>query len=68
MANNATISTFSTSPERRRILLALALDFVRRVHSVPGVKRLALLGSILTDKAKPKDIDILVTVEDACDR
>jgi hypothetical protein len=34
---------------------------------IPGVARVALLGSITTTKPYPKDIDLLLTVEDSCD-
>ena len=33
----------------------------------PGVRRIALLGSLVTAKAIPKDVDLLVTVERAID-
>lgn len=50
-------------PERRAKLLAHAFEFVAAVMRVDGVRQIALLGSILTDKAQPKDIDLLVTIE-----
>ena len=33
----------------------------------PGVQRISLLGSILTAKAIPKDVDVLVTIDAAMD-
>ena len=56
-----------TAPELRRALLALAAEFLGEVRTLPDVRRLALLGSIITEKLAPKDIDVLVTVGDACD-
>jgi hypothetical protein len=44
-----------------------AYSFVRAVRVCPGVRRIALLGSLATAKAIPKDVDLLVTVERAMD-
>ncbi|MBL8692763.1 MAG: hypothetical protein JNJ88_01565 [Planctomycetes bacterium] len=35
---------------------------MRRITLVRGVQRVALIGSIVTDKCNPKDIDFLLTV------
>lgn len=51
----------------RRALLALAADFITASRALPNVTRVALVGSIVTKKAAPKDIDILVTVGDDAD-
>jgi len=51
----------------RRHLLAAALAFVREARSVPGVLRIALVGSLATDKPNPKDADVLVTIDAAMD-
>lgn len=48
--------------EVRGTLLRCALDFVRAARAVPGVRRIAALGSLLTDKPRPKDADLLVTI------
>lgn len=56
-----------TSLEVRTTLLALARDFVRSARQVPGVERIALLGSLVTEKAFPKDADLLVRVNDSID-
>ena len=53
--------------EPRRPLLLWAYSFVRAAHLCPGVRRIALLGSLATAKAIPKDVDLLVTVERAMD-
>jgi hypothetical protein len=43
------------------------LAFVRAARSTPGVLRIALLGSLATDKPVPKDADVLVTIDPAID-
>jgi hypothetical protein len=48
-------------------LLGAALAFVRAARSTPGVRRIALLGSPVTDKRVPKDADVLVTIDAAMD-
>jgi predicted nucleotidyltransferase len=46
----------------RQLLLASARWFVKRERRVPGVERIALIGSLATDKCNPKDLDLLVSV------
>jgi len=46
-------------------LLKAVLAFVRAARSTPGVLRIALLGSLATDKPVPKDADVLVTIDPA---
>jgi predicted nucleotidyltransferase len=53
--------------EPRRPLLLGAYSFVRAARLCPGVRHIALLGSLATAKAVPKDVDLLVTVERATD-
>ena len=53
--------------EPRRPLLIGAYSFVRAARLCPGVRRIALLGSLATAKSIPKDVDLLVTVERAVD-
>lgn len=59
----------STSSEQaiREQMLAGVLRFVRAAGSIAGVRRIALIGSIVTTKPTPKDIDLLVTVTDDAD-
>ena len=52
----------SVAEPRRRLLLAV-LSFVRAAEAWPGVRRVSLLGSIVTAKAIPKDIDVLVAID-----
>lgn len=54
-------------PPIRAHLLAGALLFVQAAGGLPGVARIALLGSLATAKADPKDVDLLVTVADDAD-
>jgi len=49
------------------LLFAEVLAFVRTASRLPGIKRLALIGSLTTEKADPKDADLLVTFTDAAD-
>ena len=56
----------SVSDPRPHLLKAV-LAFVRAARSTPGVLRIALLGSLATDKPVPKDADVLVTIDAAMD-
>jgi hypothetical protein len=51
-------------PDKRADLLRAVLVFVRNARVIPGVRRIALLGSLATSKAIPKDVDLLVGVDD----
>jgi hypothetical protein len=53
--------------ERRGFLLALGIDFVRAIRGMEGIERIALIGSLCTDKPKPKDIDFLLSVRQGMD-
>jgi hypothetical protein len=52
---------------RRGVLLALGVDFVRTIRGIDGVERIALIGSLCTDKANPKDIDFLLSIRPGMD-
>ena len=54
-------------PLIRTRLITEALAFVRAASKIPGVTRIALIGSMTTNKADPKDVDMLVTVTDDAD-
>jgi hypothetical protein len=60
-------STPYTVSALRQFLLLEALGFMRTASQLPGVLRIALIGSMTTDKADPKDIDLLLTVADDLD-
>ena len=51
----------------REKMLSGVLVFVRSAICLEGVRRIALLGSIVTGKPEPKDVDLLVTVTDEAD-
>ncbi len=51
-------------PGMRQRLLQEMLPIVRGVRKVPGVVRIALIGSLATDAPLPRDADLLVTVTD----
>ena len=48
----------------RSFLLSEVLRFVERARGCPGVRRIALVGSLVRNKHDPKDADVLVTVDD----
>jgi len=54
-------------PPAREHLLDGVLAFVRAASQLPGVKRIALIGSLTTSEPEPKDADVLVTVGDDMD-
>ena len=55
------------SEGHRRELLQGLRRFVAVARRIGGVKRISLVGSILTGKEDPKDIDVLLVVEDDAD-
>lgn len=48
-------------------LLRAVLALVQAARSTPAVRRIALLGSLTTDKPVPKDADVLVTIDATMD-
>jgi len=62
-----TSGTSSTPSSVRSRLLAEAVAFIRLASQLPGVTRIALIGSLTTSKLDPKDADLLVTVTDRAD-
>lgn len=55
------------SESHRQQLLDGLRRFVVSVRQIAGVRRIALLGSIVTAKPDPKDVDLLVVVADDAD-
>jgi hypothetical protein len=53
--------------ELRHKLLDEVVIFVLAAGQLPGITRIALIGSLTTAKADPKDADLLVTVTDNAD-
>lgn len=64
LGNNPVTNSGSTI---RDFLLSEIRSFVNSVRNHPGVQRIALVGSLATDKGNPKDADVLVTVDDDAD-
>ncbi len=54
-------------PEPRPVLLTAVRAFVQAASRIDGVRRIALLGSLATDKPIPKDADLLVTINPEMD-
>jgi hypothetical protein len=50
--------------EIRTQLIAEVLRFVLAASQLPGIVRIAVIGSLTTRKSDPKDADLLVTVTD----
>jgi hypothetical protein len=50
------------TPGLPTILLLAARDFVMGAAKLPGISRIALIGYLTTEKACPKDVDLLVAV------
>ena len=63
----STSRSFALGCRAAPALLLGADSFVRAARLCPDVRRIALLGSLATAKAIPKDVDLLVTVERAMD-
>ena len=55
------------TPSYRQQLLSLAIDCVQSVLKLNGVTRIAMIGSLTTNKPDPKDADILISVKDDLD-
>lgn len=51
----------------RSFLIAEAFRFINAICGMPGIEKIALVGSLTTDKPDPKDADLLVTVVDDLD-
>jgi hypothetical protein len=54
-------------PDPRRVLLTAVREFVQAASACPGIRRIALMGSLATDKHVPKDADVLVTIDGGMD-
>ena len=53
--------------EPRALLLSATRKFVLAARRCDGVQRIALIGSLTTMKVKPKDTDLLLTIEHPMD-
>ena len=57
----------SNEVTKRGFLLQALAQFIRAAPGVSGVARIAVIGSLTTEKLYPKDADVLVTVRDDAD-
>ena len=67
MRRNPSHSPRPSVAEPRRELLLAVRSFVRAARACPGVLRIALVGSLVTSKAIPKDADVVVTINGSMD-
>lgn len=51
----------------RMQLLTAIVPFIQTAAAIQGVKRVALFGSLTTTKAHPKDVDLLISIDDTMD-
>jgi hypothetical protein len=67
MRNNRSHGPRPSIAEPRPVLLRAVASFVQAVGGCAGVRRIALLGSLATSKAIPKDADVQCTIDAAMD-
>jgi len=63
MRRNGSRAPSPSVAEPRRPLLLGVYSFVRAARVCPGVRRISLLGSLVTSKAIPKDVDLLLVID-----
>lgn len=51
----------------RTVILAEILEFVKQACKLNGIKRISLIGSLIREKSYPKDVDLLIRVNDEAD-
>jgi len=57
----------ATRGDPRQFLLMAVRTFVHEIRGLAGLHRIALMGSLTTDKLAPKDADVLVTIDPGLD-
>src|SRR5688572_25367190 len=57
----------SNDEDIRAFLIAEVFRFIDRIVAIPGLRRIAMVGSLLSSKADPKDVDILITIDNEAD-
>src|SRR4030066_312951 len=62
MQNSDALAQHLNRDTDRGALLSAARWFVKRAAALDSITQIALIGSIVTDKKHPKDIDILLTI------
>jgi len=53
--------------EYRKNLIDLTVDFLLSCRKLDGIYRIAMIGSLISDKERPKDVDLLITISDQLD-
>ncbi len=53
--------------EYRQNIIKLVLDFILSCKEIEGVERISIIGSLISSKEKPKDVDLLVNISDDLD-
>src|SRR5215211_7870104 len=48
----------------RAFLITEAFRFIDRIVAIPGLRRIAMVGSLARSKTDPKDVDVLITIAD----
>lgn len=51
----------------RNVFIQEVKIFTNKAKTIPGVLKIAVIGSLSTSKANPKDIDMLLTIDDDMD-
>jgi hypothetical protein len=51
----------------RENLIALVLEFLVECKNINGVHQIAIIGSLISDKENPHDVDLLVSISDKLD-
>jgi hypothetical protein len=51
----------------RAFLIEEAFRFINKVVAMPGIRRIAIIGSLVSTQSDPKDADILITIDDDAD-
>lgn len=51
----------------RENLIELVLEFLLKCMHIVGVQRIAIIGSLISDKLKPHDVDLLVNISEDLD-
>ena len=66
---NPDVTRFNPAPlpDLRKIMFSEVRRFVRLARDIEGVRRIALIGPLTTDKEFPRAIDLVVTVSDHCE-
>jgi len=67
MNTHSRSQSLTDTSSQRAALIKEVFQFVCSARMLPGVTRIALIGSLSTHKPDPKDADLLVTITDEAD-